>query len=197
VPAHAPLPAPPQAPLPTSAASRSRYRERFNITSLKKWFKEIDAKQIGQITHKQLIVEVMRKLHHATYGGEHLDDAASAVHVREVEVDATKADLHHLKKVMDTIDGNAILEWPEFLEFFRRSGLLVEYEKEAEGGRVDDHLEHQESIRRESLLKREAMSMPRHMSAILSKDLLEYIKQKPGVDMSFLDHVEEEPAQVV
>lgn len=104
---------------------------RFNIHTVRQWFKDIDAKSTGCVTQRELIValrkhQVLQALFSAASGLEYYD---SQGFVGTGAVDATRDEIRRIKRILADIDtdGSGTMEWPEFLEFFRRSGLLLEY----------------------------------------------------------------------
>lgn len=104
---------------------------RFNMNRLSKWFRDIDVNQTGSITQRELIVALRRHrglqamfcmMHGLEYGDAHTGSGEAATKARRDEV-------HRIKAIFREIDddGSGIMEEAEFVEFFRRAGLLLEY----------------------------------------------------------------------
>lgn len=124
--------------IPHGPKPSSLDRLRLNKTTLHTIFREIDSKATGFVTRRALIVALQRKLQ--------LTAAGTA------EREAT----NWLMDVMDEVDSDksGSLSWHSFLVFFRRAGILLEYERDA------SHLDqlNQELDARQHELKTSAMA---------------------------------------
>lgn len=118
--------------LSSTRAAEVVNKHRFNIRTLRGWFKDIDMKRTGSISQRELIVALrqhkgMQALFCAVQGVEMGDDEAA----RGVEqvVRARREEVQRIKRILDDIDtdGSGTMEWREFVEFFRRAGLFLEY----------------------------------------------------------------------
>lgn len=108
---------------------------RFDMQRLSKWFREIDAKKSGRITQRELIVSLRRHQgiqalfcmsHGLEYRGEVQAGTAAEIATRE-----RRDEILRIKEILREVDADnsGTMEWEEFVDFFRRAGLLLEYEE--------------------------------------------------------------------
>lgn len=104
-------------------------RPKFNIPTLRRWFKEIDQDGGGFISRRELIValrqhkDLQAVLLSSVQEGEQDDEEHPDV------MQAKNAEMKRIIAIMHSVDtdGSGTMEWDEFVEFFRRSGFLLEY----------------------------------------------------------------------
>lgn len=116
-PAPSPPSASPRAPLPVVPAAvlqQSPNRTRFGIDKRKLllWFQELDKGDTGFVTRRALAVSLQRHPDCSNLfrlGGRHSAEAGASI-----------------KGMLSTVGGN--MNFDEFVQFFYRAGLLVEYE---------------------------------------------------------------------
>lgn len=116
-------------------ATKSMQRPKFNIPTLRKWFAEIDADGGGQVSRRELIVamrnhkDLQAVLLSASANSEN-KSAADDAEAREDAIQAKNAELRRIMTIMSEVDtdGSGYMDWEEFVEFFRRSGFLLEYD---------------------------------------------------------------------
>lgn len=100
---------------------------RFNKRTLRAMFKEIDRDSSGDITQRELIIALRQHKSllamFALIQGAEIDDCLSSHHGLQRE------EVYRIKEILKEVDtdGNGTMEWAEFVEFFRRAGLLLEY----------------------------------------------------------------------
>jgi Ca2+-binding EF-hand superfamily protein len=116
---------------------------RFSKWTLQKWFREIDKDGTGFITQREFIVRLRQQpglldffLRLKSHGG-HCGHVAKAVQMwrgkdsvhRLQAVRQARQDIYMIKEILREVDkdGSGTMEWGEFVDFFRRSGLLLEY----------------------------------------------------------------------
>jgi len=106
---------------------------RFNIQTLRAWFKDIDVRATGSITQRELIIALrqhkgMQALF-CTVQGIDYANADDVVAGTEAATIARRQEILRIKRILDDIDtdGSGTMEWEEFVEFFRRAGLFLEY----------------------------------------------------------------------
>lgn len=125
------------ADLPPSPSGKQS--TRFDKKRLKGWFKEIDQKGTGSISQRELIVALrsmkgLMAMFCMVSGIEYVDPDGSAMDGRSIDHDlmlqAKKEEVRTIKEILTEIDtdGSGSMEWDEFVEFFRRAGLLLEYQ---------------------------------------------------------------------
>lgn len=186
-------------------------QHRFNMQTVQRWFKEIDTRHCGSITQRELIIALRQRkdlqavlcVVNSVNGGKPDDsspedaspDCTAGKPQLSAEAKAIKArreEVRRIKKIWDDVnsnDGDSI-DWIEFVDFFRRAGLLLEYQTNSEpqarhsicrksfllqAQHVEAKAERQKRQRRMSELQqhhRRSLVMPRKMSEILSQKLI-------------------------
>lgn len=119
---------------------------KFNIQTLRKWFWEMDEQRTGSITQRVFIAKLrQRKDLHAMFAsinaqwqenqdnGKDLGDSKNSDEPLAAG-DQARAEHRRIKQILKEIDsdGSGSMEWEEFVEFFRRAGVLLEYETQEE-----------------------------------------------------------------
>jgi len=107
---------------------------RFDKRTLGQLFKRIDRDGSGQISQRELICALRNHpditalfVNRSPMGqGGHL----STTVVRHRDQKAQREEIRRIKEVFSEVDtdGSGSMEWGEFVDFFRRSGLLLEYQ---------------------------------------------------------------------
>lgn len=112
--------------------SRPGQQVQYNLKRLEMWFKLMDINNSGEVTVRKLIVgmlkhqELLDLFYLLKDGGSDPDlDAQNRPKIGQL----TKADMEWVSDVLSDLDqdGNASMDWPEFVDFFRKTGLLLEY----------------------------------------------------------------------
>lgn len=112
-----------------------KQRVAYNIQRLENWFKLMDYNSTGEVTVRKLIVGMLK--HQELLDLFYLLKDGGGKNVWEVSANARprvgnlkKEDMEWVREILHELDadGNASMEWPEFVNFFRTTGLLVEYE---------------------------------------------------------------------
>lgn len=110
---------------------------KYSLQTLERWFQELDCDGLG-VSQRLLILKLRRRRSVRGFvlrihGVTTTEDTA----VRDVARPRAPELLHgreisRLTQIFAELDedGTGTLQWPEFVEFFRRSGLLVEYRTE-------------------------------------------------------------------
>jgi len=117
-----------------SSLTRPRPGIGYDIHRLEEWFKLIDTNQSGEITVRKLIIAMMRYqdimdliylLKEKSSGIWQLKPAE-----RPTAGKLTREDMQWVRGILTELgsDGHTKMCWTEFVEFFRQSGLLMEYE---------------------------------------------------------------------
>lgn len=109
-------------------------RVAYNIKRLEDWFGIMDTDGSGEITMRKLMIGMMKRqdlydmLQILKDGGQ-TDIKDMKLHARPKAGQLTKEDIDWIQGLIDDLDqdGDHIMEWPEFVDFFRRTGLLLEY----------------------------------------------------------------------
>jgi len=117
----------------SKSPGNSALSPRYNIRTLRNWFKDIDIAKTGSITRRDLLVALRR--HRAmqtlfcTAQGLSISEADGLTGAAAVEK-ARRDEVARIKQILDTLDtdGSGTMEWTEFVEFFRRSGMFLEYQ---------------------------------------------------------------------
>jgi hypothetical protein len=111
----------------------------YDVRRLEKWFQKIDTDGSGEVTVRKMIVGILTDqelldLFFLLREGDGVLNPGSAPEAPSIfkkphlgQID--KSDLSWIKETMRRVDkdGNMTMEWTEFVEFFRRTGLLLEY----------------------------------------------------------------------
>lgn len=113
---------------------KTRQRVAYNIKRLEGWFKLMDTNSSGEITVRKLIVGMMKHqelcdLFYLLKDSGSQDMWAVNPHDRPKVGSLTKDDMDWIREVLTNLDqdGNSSMDWPEFVDFFRKAGLLLEY----------------------------------------------------------------------
>eukprot|EP00927_Polykrikos_kofoidii_P074615 TRINITY_DN7063_c0_g1_i1.p1 TRINITY_DN7063_c0_g1~~TRINITY_DN7063_c0_g1_i1.p1 ORF type:complete len:359 (-),score=50.58 TRINITY_DN7063_c0_g1_i1:93-1169(-) len=137
-----------QSTIDNTILSRSLQGTKFNMRTLQRWFRDIDRDCSGQITQREFIVALRNRPQtlkmfeniHSIEAGQ--NDRASAaenpnsrtadelsISSRRAAADLAREKIYRIKDMLNDIDtdGNGSMEWDEFVDFFRRAGLLLEY----------------------------------------------------------------------
>lgn len=112
---------------------------KFNKRTLQKWFKDIDRDGSGSITQRELIVALRArpetlKIFQRIQGFDVKDEKEDVFERNSDELrEREKAKIYRIKEILSDIDtdGNGTMEWDEFVDFFRRAGLLLEYKTQS------------------------------------------------------------------
>jgi len=113
--------------------NRPAQHVQYNLKRLEQWFKLMDLNNSGEVTVRKLIVgmlkhqELLDLFYLLKDGGS--DAAEPNFQDRPKIGQLTKADMEWVSDVLNDLDqdGNASMDWPEFVDFFRKTGLLLEY----------------------------------------------------------------------
>lgn len=126
-------------PMPMRAESRNSQvvhedlkGVRFDMATLEGWFRGIDRHGTGAISEREFIL-ALRQRH------RHLLNVLLRTHAilkddTEVEYPCgrhlTRQEIWKIKQILREVDSddNGTMEWSEFVDFFRRAGLLLEYQ---------------------------------------------------------------------
>lgn len=106
---------------------------RFNVETLKQWYKRIDTRGAGEITQKEFIVAMRthRELlaMFSKMRGMELADSSDGRADPSQDWHAQREETLRIKAILKEVDtdGSGTLEWEEFVDFFRRTGMLLEY----------------------------------------------------------------------
>eukprot|EP00747_Dinoflagellata_sp_TGD_P179649 gnl/TRDRNA2_/TRDRNA2_30771_c0_seq1.p1 gnl/TRDRNA2_/TRDRNA2_30771_c0~~gnl/TRDRNA2_/TRDRNA2_30771_c0_seq1.p1 ORF type:complete len:354 (-),score=68.75 gnl/TRDRNA2_/TRDRNA2_30771_c0_seq1:71-1132(-) len=120
-----------------SPSKTRRGGARFNIRTLKHWFQELDIKDTGSIQARDLLVSLRKRddlqamlCVAASVGDEESVEETKNASTAEEKTKARREEMKRIRGILASIDtdGSGSLEWEEFVDFFRRSGLLLEYE---------------------------------------------------------------------
>ncbi|CAK9020763.1 unnamed protein product [Durusdinium trenchii] len=119
---------------PVAALERPRAGVAYNIRRLEEWFRLMDTNNSGEITVRKLIIGMMRyqDIMDLIYL---LKEKSSGIwqlkpSERPTAGKLSRDDMQWVRGVLSELgqDGHSTMTWPEFVEFFRQSGLLLEYE---------------------------------------------------------------------
>jgi hypothetical protein len=114
------------------------------MRTLQTWFRDLDQNKSGQVTQRQFIVSLRARAELMKVFSDCLSHANDEqVEAREVKTPVTggsqeqaaekaRADMHRMKEILKDIDTDmsGAMDWEEFVDFFRRSGLLLEYKSQ-------------------------------------------------------------------
>jgi len=112
---------------------KTRQKVAFDIQRLEAWFRLMDTNSSGEITVRKLIVGMMKHqelcdLFYILKGNVNKDGPADL----QPKVGAlTRDDIKWIRDVITSLDqdGNSSMDWPEFVDFFRKAGLLLTYQE--------------------------------------------------------------------
>jgi len=99
---------------------------RFNKRTLRMMFKEIDRDSSGVITQRELIISLRQ--HKSLLAMFTLIQGAD-LPLDDTDKQGQREEVYRIKEILKEVDtdGSGTMEWAEFVEFFRRAGLLLEY----------------------------------------------------------------------
>jgi Ca2+-binding EF-hand superfamily protein len=110
-------------------------RPKFNVSTLRRWFQEIDMDKSGSITRRELIVALRHHKELQILLGATATSTAALADFKKYHqeayctIDAQNAELKRIIRILHQVDtdSSGSVEWDEFVELFRRGGFLVEY----------------------------------------------------------------------
>jgi Ca2+-binding EF-hand superfamily protein len=124
--------------------SSPKHKPKFNIGTIRGWFKEIDVDRTGKVTrrkllnaltqHKEMQALFLQHVDHEFENSADLQDdkdkGGKGRSKRESLKDKRLAEIRRIGAIMQDIDtdNSGTMEWEEFVEFFRRCDHIVEYE---------------------------------------------------------------------
>lgn len=124
---------------PTPTTSKKSIDAKFNMKTLQAWFRDIDRDGSGVITQRELVVALTRRKD-LLLMLTHISDTERAEHLdlKSTDGEARAQAVKHMKIILEEVDtdGSGSMEWPEFVDFFRRANLLLEYKTMPEKNRV-------------------------------------------------------------
>lgn len=110
--------------------SVQRSLTKFNMQRLRDWFRDIDVNKSGKVSQRELLCALrqhqgIQSVFSLASGFDqpdaHRSRGGSAAYRRRDEVSRIKMIMHEVDD-----DSSGTMEWNEFVEFFRRAGLLLE-----------------------------------------------------------------------
>lgn len=114
---------------------------RFNMHTLQKWFQSIDRDGSGVVTQRELIVAMRNQpgllaMFCRIQGIESSVNSTATTHAEHVQ--EKRQEIYRIKEILSEVDsdGSGCMEWNEFVDFFRRAGLLLEYKERREFNRT-------------------------------------------------------------
>lgn len=176
-----------------SSASTDAVTTKYDMHTLETWFKLLDRDSSGSITQRELIVALrgkprMQEIFMQTGGfseqqqegeGPNDDWAGGGVRPSEYKSHLRRQEIYRIKEILADIDedGNGCMEWPEFVDFFRRAGLLLEYHTREELNRTElcqeaekaQKEKDEEDANRKDLMRRTAVSSVYQHGVILKE----------------------------
>ncbi|CAE7441584.1 PAT17 [Symbiodinium natans] len=114
--------------------TRLRPGVAYSISRLEEWFLLLDTNRSGEVTVRKLILGMMK--HQEIMDLVFLLREKSEGRLWQLRPEdrptagkLTRDDMHWVRAVLDELDaaGGASMTWPEFVDFFRQTGLLLEY----------------------------------------------------------------------
>lgn len=110
--------------------SKERKAVQFDVYTLRQWFMEMDRDSSGHVTKEDFFAYLDQRPALKQLFVAHSPKNSRKPGGREVsQKEAQALEMRRLLKVLREIDEdkNGTLEWEEFIEFFKRSGYLLEY----------------------------------------------------------------------
>lgn len=140
----------PQEPRKPSTAPVGAMRDafdqvRFDMTTLKQWFRQLDEDGSGAVSQREIVMQLRKRrdllaLMSASAGGIQARSPGrkEATYSIPGAKGSVREEVYRIKALLSELDedGNGYLEWPEFVAFFRRSGMLLEYVTETSRNRT-------------------------------------------------------------
>lgn len=125
----------------TTAPAHGDGRQPFRSTkeTLFRWFRELDRAGSGLITRRELVVALRRRpeyLDAMCSGAAAPASAALPGHSEQLEEDRgrewLRAGMLRVRQILREIDADSCgaIAWSGFVDFFRRAGLLLEYQED-------------------------------------------------------------------
>jgi len=120
-----------------STAPVLRQRVAYDIKRLEEWFKFIDTNDSGEVNSRKMIVGLLKNQELLDLffllkdGGHRSKDLwALSTQQRPKVGQLSRKDMSWVRDILSKLDqdGNASMEWPEFVDFFRKAGMLLEYQ---------------------------------------------------------------------
>lgn len=138
----------------------------FNKRTLEKWFRDINRDGTGVITQRELIIA----LHHRP----DLLNMFCRIHGVEAtpspgaEPPSRREEIIRIKEILKQVDqdGSGAMEWDDFVDFFRRAGMLLEYQTKPHLNRTTLCQELEEARQREHERVDNLSSVARRTAAV-------------------------------
>lgn len=118
---------------------KTRQKVAYNIKRLEGWFKLMDTNCSGEITVRKLIVGMMKHQELCDLFYLLKDDGKKDIwdispNDRPKVGHLSRDDMEWIREILASLDqdGNSSMDWPEFVDFFRNAGLLLEYSTRSE-----------------------------------------------------------------
>jgi Ca2+-binding EF-hand superfamily protein len=113
-------------------------RPKFSVKTLRRWFQSIDSDGSGSISRREMLLALrnQKELKHifsAASGDGHFQGPGGQKVIEENRemgaAESLRVEMQHILNILHEVDadGSGTMEWEEVLEFFRRSGYLLEY----------------------------------------------------------------------
>lgn len=110
---------------------------KFSVQTLRNFFRTLDSDGSGSISKREMIVALRANKNLQSLFLNHKQapqtQIATQRQMEDQSVEGRRQELQNILKILREVDsdGSGSLEWDEILEFFRRAGLLLEYQAEA------------------------------------------------------------------